>query len=255
MKSHPSLRILVLLSLIAAVSCKKKMEEPAVPTPAPADAATAEAPAADAGAVAEEPKAEPPVVRPPTAEDLKTYTADLPGDGPLQAAIHTSMGTFHCELYDKDAPMTVANFIGLARGKHAWLDPRTREVQTKPLYDGTIFHRVIPDFMIQGGDPQGVGIGGPGYYFDNETKPNRKHDRGGILSMANAGPGTNGSQFFILEEPKPHLDGMHTVFGQCNEVDLVKKITHVPVGPDDKPMTDVVIQKIEISRGAPPKKK
>jgi cyclophilin family peptidyl-prolyl cis-trans isomerase len=187
-------------------------------------------------------------VRPPTADDLKAYIKDLKGKGPLTATIKTSMGDFHCELLDKVAPMTVANFIGLARGKHKWRDPKSGKVSNKPLYNGTIFHRVIPEFMIQGGDPLGNGTGGPGYEFGDETSAEAKHDRGAVLSMANAGPGTNGSQFFIPEVPTPHLDGKHTVFGYCEEVDLVKKIARVPTD-GERPKTDVVIKSIEIKRG------
>jgi cyclophilin family peptidyl-prolyl cis-trans isomerase len=244
--------LLVLVSVFVFTSCRKKGLKP----PEEKQADSLEQFKREQGMVEKKEEGPPPtpVVRPPTAADLETYTRDLPGTGPLQAAIHTSMGTFHCELLDKIAPMTVANFVGLATGKHAWIDPRTREVEQKPYYNGIIFHRVIPEFMIQGGDPLGIGSGGPGYNFGDEADAQKaKHDRGGVLSMANAGPGTNGSQFFITETPQEPLDGKHTVFGYCAEVDLVKKISRVERGPDDRPQTDVVIEKIEITRGAPAK--
>jgi peptidyl-prolyl cis-trans isomerase A (cyclophilin A) len=188
-------------------------------------------------------------VRPPTPADLATYTKDLSGSGPLTATIDTSQGTFHCELFADKAPMTVANFVGLATGKKAWQDPKSGQAQVgKPFFDGLIFHRVIPGFMIQGGDPMGVGVGGPGYNFDDEVN-NGLTMKPGTLAMANAGPGTNGSQFFITEDSPAHLNNRHTIFGLCKEVDLVKKIENVPRGPNDKPETPVTINKVTISKG------
>jgi peptidyl-prolyl cis-trans isomerase A (cyclophilin A) len=221
----------------------------APPTPATPDKA---APPADPGAApaAGGGGADSGDVRPPTAEDLATYTKDIAGSGPLMATIKTTMGDFHCELYPEQAPMTVANFVGLARGLKAWTDPKSGEVvKGKGLYDGTIFHRVIPDFMIQGGDPLGMGVGGPGYKFADETTPSLKHDKGGRLSMANSGRGTNGSQFFITEKPTPWLDGKHTIFGSCAEVDLVKKMARVPKAGQDKPSEDIKITGIEFKKG------
>jgi peptidyl-prolyl cis-trans isomerase A (cyclophilin A) len=173
-----------------------------------------------------------------------------PGAEPT-ALIETSMGTLRCKLFPNQAPKTVANFIGLADGTKDWKDPATG--QTKhgvPLYSGTIFHRVIPDFMIQGGDPLGTGTGDPGYKFADEIVPSLTFDRPGRLAMANAGPGTNGSQFFITEKPTPWLNGHHTIFGQCDDasVELVKKIARVPKGAGDKPITAVRINKIVIER-------
>ena len=191
-------------------------------------------------------------VRPPVAADLAEYTKDIPGNGSkLMAKIDTSMGTFNCELYADKAPMTVANFVGLATGKKAWLAPSGVQ-RGKPYFDGLTFHRVIPGFMIQGGDPQGSGMGGPGYTFNDEIWQGA-HVAPGVLAMANAGKqpdgsGTNGSQFFIMEGERPDLDPKHTVFGKCNEMDLIKKITNVPRNEDDKPNTPVTIKTVTFSK-------
>ncbi len=188
-------------------------------------------------------------VRPPVAADLADYTKDIPGNGSkLFTAIETSLGTFHCELFPDRTPMTVANFVGLATGKKAWTDPQTGQPQRgKPFFDGLTFHRVIPGFMVQGGDPMGQGVGGPGYQFEDEFKPDDDMKEG-TLAMANAGPGTNGSQFFITENAPKHLNGHHTIFGQCKEVDLVKKITGVDRDPGDKPLTPVKIVTVTFSK-------
>ena len=181
---------------------------------------------------------------------LEQATKGLSGSGMLVAKIETTLGTFTCELYEKDAPITVANFVGLARGTRPWKDPKTGQwVEKKPFYDGLIFHRVIPGFMIQGGDPLGVGTGNPGYRFEDEFSPNLKFDKPALLAMANAGPATNGSQFFITEGTPQHLTGKHTIFGVCEPASLVSKITGVKRGPRDKPETDVVMKKVTISRG------
>ncbi|MBC8132708.1 MAG: peptidylprolyl isomerase [Deltaproteobacteria bacterium] len=177
-----------------------------------------------------------------------------PAAGPLQATIETTKGKFTCELFDKQAPITVANFVGLATGKRAWLDPKTSKwIQKKPLYDGLIFHRVIPGFMIQGGDPLGTGTGNPGYRFQDEIVPELRFDKPALLAMANAGPATNGSQFFITEGTPDHLTGRHTIFGACEPATLVGEITRVKTGPRDRPVDDVVIKKITIARGKPAK--
>src|ERR671932_248386 len=133
------------------------------------------------------------------------------------ATLVTSKGEIRCELFDDTAPKTVENFIGLATGKKSWVHPRTRERRNDSLYAGTIFHRVIPSFMIQGGDPLGTGTGGPGYRVEDEFTGGKKFDKPGLLAMANAGPNTNGSQFFITEVPTPHLNGRHTIFGEVTE--------------------------------------
>jgi peptidyl-prolyl cis-trans isomerase A (cyclophilin A) len=172
-----------------------------------------------------------------------------PASAPLTAKIETTEGTFTCQLFDKQAPVTVANFVGLARGLRPWKDPKTNQWVKKPFYDGLIFHRVIPGFMIQGGDPLGTGTGNPGYRFEDEFSPDLKFDKPGLLAMANAGPGTNGSQFFITEGMPAHLTGRHTIFGECEPLSLVTKITSVQRGPRDRPVKDVVIKKVTISRG------
>jgi len=163
--------------------------------------------------------------------------------------IDTTAGKLTCTLFPKKAPIGVANFIGLATGTKDWTNPSTgRKMHGVPLYNGTIFHRVIPQFMIQGGDPIGSGQGDPGYKFKNETSPDLTFDRPGRLAYANAGPDTNGSQFFITEVPYPSLDGNYTIFGQCDEpsVELVKKIARMPRNGNDKPDTAVKINKITI---------
>ena len=175
-------------------------------------------------------------------------TAGIPGKGALRMAMKTSMGTFNCTLYEKKTPRTVANFVGLARGKRAFKDPKTSTWVKRPFYDGLIFHRVIPRFMIQGGDPLGNGRGGPGYKFDDEFDLSLRHTKGGLLSMANAGAGTNGSQFFVTERATPWLDDGHSIFGHCDEIDLVKKITAVPKGAGNRPTTPVTIEKITFTR-------
>lgn len=167
----------------------------------------------------------------------------------LYAVFETSMGKITCQLFEKEAPKTVANFVGLAEGTKEWTDPKSGQKVKRRFYDGLIFHRVIPEFMIQGGDPTGTGMGSPGYRFEDEFSPNLKFDQPGRVAMANAGPNTNGSQFFITEVPTPHLSNRHTIFGQCIEgMDVVSKIARVPKGPMDKPNTDVVIKKLTILR-------
>jgi len=166
------------------------------------------------------------------------------------AVFDTSEGKIVCRLFEKDAPKTVANFMELAEGKREWTHPVNRKKSKDRLYDGTIFHRVIPDFMVQGGDPAGNGMGGPGYQFEDETKGSpHKFDRSGKLAMANAGPNTNGSQFFITVGPTTWLTGKHTIFGEVVEgQDVVDKITSVPRNKQDRPMKDVVLKCVNIER-------
>jgi len=165
----------------------------------------------------------------------------------IYATFKTSMGDIVVKLLPEKAPITVENFVGLAEGTKEWTDPRSGQKQTgTPLYDGTVFHRVIPDFMIQGGDPLGTGTGGPGYRFQDEIGPDNKFSKPGLLAMANAGPGTNGSQFFITEVPTPWLDKGHTIFGEVVKGgDLVPKITRTG-------NAKVKLDKVIITRGAMP---
>jgi peptidyl-prolyl cis-trans isomerase A (cyclophilin A) len=177
-----------------------------------------------------------------------TAAAMIHPNGPT-VVMDTSMGRITCQFFEKEAPKTVANFIALAQGTKDWTDPQTeKKMHNKPLYDGTVFHRVIPEFMIQGGDPTGTGTGDPGYRFEDEFNPDLNFDVPGRLAMANSGPNTNGSQFFITEVPTEHLNQHHTIFGQCDETSLtvVKAIARVERGPDDKPVTPVVLQKVTI---------
>jgi len=191
-------------------------------------------------------------VRPPDAADLATYTKAIKGTGALVATIATTQGTLHCELFDDKAPATVANFIGLATGQKPWTDPQTgKTVRGKPFYDGLTFHRVIPRFMIQGGDPLATGTGGPGYKFDDEIAPGLVH-KPGTLAMANAGPSTNGSQFFIDEIEASWLNNHHTIFGQCKELDVISKISALPRGRNDKPDEPVMITRITVARAPQP---
>jgi peptidyl-prolyl cis-trans isomerase A (cyclophilin A) len=188
-------------------------------------------------------------------------TKGLSGSGPLTAKIETTLGTINCELFEKQAPKTVANFVGLARGTRPFKDKTGKWTEKKPFYDGLIFHRVIPGFMIQGGDPEGTGRGNPGYAFDDEIAPDLKFEKGGQLAMANAGKrdghGTNGSQFFITDQGNPpaYLTGRHSIFGQCEPIAVVSKIAGVATGPNNRPETEVVIKKVTIARGKAKKSK
>jgi peptidyl-prolyl cis-trans isomerase A (cyclophilin A) len=165
------------------------------------------------------------------------------------AQFDTSEGAFMVRLFQNEVPKTVENFVGLAEGTREWRDPQTGETKTAPFYDGVTFHRVINDFMIQAGDRLGTGTGGPGYKFADEFHPTLRHSKAGILSMANAGPNTNGSQFFITLGPTPHLDNRHSVFGEVIEgMDVVTRIGSVPTGRNDRPVKPVVINKIAFKR-------
>lgn len=173
----------------------------------------------------------------------------------MYAMFNTNMGDFKVRLFHRRAPKTVENFVGLAEGTKKWTDPKTKKQSTEPFYDGLTFHRVIKGFMIQGGDPLGTGTGGPGFKFDDEFHADLTHSKAGILSMANAGPNTNGSQFFITLGPTPHLDGYgkprgHSVFGEVVEgMDVVEKIGAVPTNrSNDKPKEDVIIKSLKIIR-------
>jgi peptidyl-prolyl cis-trans isomerase A (cyclophilin A) len=173
---------------------------------------------------------------------------DAKAGGKTLARFDTSMGAFTVELFEKDAPKTVANFVGLTNGTKEWTDPKTSEKVKKPYFNGLTFHRVIANFMIQGGDPLGTGTGGPGYTFADEFQSGRKLEKAGILAMANRGPNTNGGQFFITLAPTPWLNGKHTVFGEVVEgMDVIEKIGAVKTSkPGDKPLTPIVIRTVKI---------
>jgi peptidyl-prolyl cis-trans isomerase A (cyclophilin A) len=174
---------------------------------------------------------------------------NVPGNGRLMARFKTSLGTLEAVLYEEEVPNTVANFVGLALGTKSYVDPKTGKPSNEPYYNGTQFHRVIPRFMVQGGDPTATGTGGPGFRFKDEFHPKLRHTGPGVLSMANAGPNTNGSQFFITEVATPHLDNRHSVFGRVVKgVELIAKITGVPRDGRDKPRTPVVLEAVEIYR-------
>lgn len=166
------------------------------------------------------------------------------------ATLHTSRGEIEVELFAERAPRTVENFIGLATGDREWEDPETDEiVEGEPLYDDVPFHRVIEEFMIQTGDPTGTGRGGPGYTFDDEFHSELRHDSAGILSMANSGPDTNGSQFFITLDAQPHLDDRHAVFGQVVDgMDVVREIGSVETDGDDQPIEEVLLESVDVDR-------
>ncbi len=196
--------------------------------------------------------AQTPAQTPDALPDAPSTTVhDVPPAAPTGPTVlfDTTMGRMTCQLFDKEAPITVANFIGLATGTKPWIDPLTdKKVTGQPFYNGTTFHRVIPSFMIQGGDRRGTGEGDAGYYFDDEITPTLRFDVPGRLAMANSGPGTNGSQFFITEVPVPDLNGKHTIFGQCDahSVLIASSIARVERNPQDKPLTPVVVNKVTI---------
>jgi peptidyl-prolyl cis-trans isomerase A (cyclophilin A) len=207
---------------------------------------------------ADTPPAQTPPAQAPPAELPDSPTSQIAPviepTGPT-VVLDTSMGRMTCRLFDKQAPETVANFIGLANGSKVFTDPVTKKkIRGKPFFDGTTFHRVIPDFMIQGGDPTGTGTGDPGYMFADEFDPNLNFDVPGRMAMANSGPGTNGSQFFITEVPTPHLNQKHTIFGQCDEssMSVVSAIARVQRDPDDKPVQPVTLNKVTIVREGKP---
>jgi peptidyl-prolyl cis-trans isomerase A (cyclophilin A) len=224
-----SISMFVMAAALAVMPLIAQTTTPAPRGAAPPARAAAPAPAAQAGA-------------PPASAKYGPGT---------YAQFATTKGNFIVRFFDQDAPKTVANFVGLATGKTAWKDPRTKALVHRPYYSNVLFHRVIPGFMIQGGDPTGTGMGGPGYEFADEISPKHHHDRAGIMSMANHGPNTNGSQFFITVAPYPSLDGHYSIFGEVVEgLDTVIAISKVPrsmVGPDkDRPITPVVIKTVRI---------
>ena len=255
--------MMMALAALVAAGCKKDSKKSAPDTQGKTGEGTDKQPTASGGEPGESPSAPVDEVRAPTAADLASYTGDLQGSGPLTATFETTQGTIHCELFEQGAPVTVANFVGLARGLHTFKDPVSGKIEKRPYYDGTVFHRVMPGFMVQGGDPTATGEGEPGYRFATEVSKELKHTPG-TLSMANSGPDTNGSQFFITEGATPRLDGSYNVFGTCKELDVVKKLAAVdkvdqPNSPPGRPpeksrpsnTEDVKLIKVTISRGAP----
>ncbi len=178
---------------------------------------------------------------------LADATKDLAGAGPLAVTLETSAGTLRCTLFEDRAPLTVANFVGLARGTRPFRDPATGVWSARPAYDGTRFHRVVRGFMIQGGDPLGTGRGQPGYVVKDEIWSGARHDRAGLLCMANRGHDTNGIQFFITDAPSPALDGNYTIFGECSPVATVHAIANVPVN-GQAPVVAVTIHRVTVTR-------
>jgi peptidyl-prolyl cis-trans isomerase A (cyclophilin A) len=173
----------------------------------------------------------------------------------MDVTLHTTKGDISITLFPDHAPKTVRNFVGLAEGTQEWKDPSTGQARTEPFYDGVSFHRIIPNFMIQGGDPIGTGTGGPGYTFDDEISPAQSFDRPYLLAMANAGKrggrGTNGSQFFITVVPTPHLNGKHTIFGEVSDQagrDVVDAIATVRTGPGDRPVEPITIERVTVTK-------
>lgn len=228
-----------------------KQEKPEAKTTEEKQKAAANADkAAPAAEAASEPKAAASKSDAKSAKAKTTPKDKTKGFTKMYAIFDTSMGEFKVRLHHAQVPKTVENFVGLAEGTKEWTEPKTMKKKKTPLYDGTIFHRVIKGFMIQGGDPLGNGTGGPGYRFNDEFHPDLRHSKEGVLSMANAGPNTNGSQFFITLGPTPHLDNRHSVFGEVVEgMDVVKAIGATPTNrTNDKPTKDVVINKIKIVR-------
>jgi peptidyl-prolyl cis-trans isomerase A (cyclophilin A) len=235
------------LLLLALTACTKDKEKEATPAKPP-EASAAKPPEA---AEAKPPEATPSAT-PPSEEALTGWQKAAMEGKDLYATLETSEGTIVVKLFSKDAPKTVANFVGLATGEKEWKDPTSLQMTKKPLYDGTIFHRVIPNFMIQGGDPLGQGTGGPGYNFEDEFQSDRVFSKPGILAMANRGPNTNGSQFFITVAATEWLNKRHTIFGEVVKgYEAVDKISKVPTTGPNKPMTPVVISKVTISDKQP----
>lgn len=244
-------RLLALVAILTTLACSRR--------PEPTESAPAET-ASPEGATVTTPAAEPAkLVRTPTEPDpaqgsfsLEAATRGMEGEGHLVAELRTTEGTITCDLLAKEAPNTVANFVGLARGTRPWWDAREAKWVKRPYFDGTTFHRVIPGFMIQGGDNLGDGSGTVGYEFDDEVSAGLKHDRAGLLCMANRGVNTNSAQFFITDGAAPHLTRMNsfTIFGRCEPLDVIAKIARVPQSgaPSNRPITPVTIEKVEIRK-------
>ncbi len=251
---------LLVLSLTACSKDKDKQAEskPTTGTPPPAaQTAPANTPPANTGTQAAEQKAPhgasaAPRSRPP-AENPGAWQKKALAGQELFATFETNQGNIVVKLFSKDAPLTVANFVGLATGEQTWKDPKTgEEKKGTALYQNVIFHRVIPGFMIQGGDPLGMGSGSPGYNFEDEFQSGRTFDKPGLLAMANRGPETNGSQFFITVSTPQHLNNRHTIFGEVVKgYDVVEKIATVPTAGANRPVEDVVLKKVSLSDEQP----
>jgi cyclophilin family peptidyl-prolyl cis-trans isomerase len=242
-----ALVLLAVLVILSAVGCDSKSRGETQNASSADEDKIAAATDQDASAKQADQK-----VEPTKASDLARFTADIEGSGALRAAIETTLGVIECELHEDRAPVTVANFVGLATGKKTWADPTGGELRhDEPFYDGVIFHRVIPNFLIQAGDRTEVGSAGPGYTIDDEFDDELRHDDSGVLSMANKGkPDSGGSQWFITETAIPHLDKRHSVFGKCKNIDVVTKIARVPAGPQNRPKDPPKIKHITFSRAA-----
>ena len=227
---------------------------PATPAPAPTPAPTPDAPTEKPAPPADRPappapSAEKPSAAKPEASATPAVSAAKHGPG-VYAHITTNHGAMIAKLYDKDVPKTVENFVALAEGKKQWRNPRTNTMVRRPYYNNLTFHRIIPKFMIQGGDPEGSGMGGPGFTFADEFNPKLRHSKAGILSMANRGPDTNGGQFFITLAPTPHLNDRHSVFGEVVDgTNTLMAIGKVPTnGGEGRPLKPVVIKSVRIER-------
>lgn len=240
---------LSVLCALAALGCESPPPEPAARNSS-STSSTSGASLESAPASVKTPKAKVSADDPLKGEfSLEDATKDLPGKGPLEAKIQTSLGALTCKLFEDKAPRTVANFVGLARGLRPFKDPVSKKWVERPGYDGTTFHRIIRGFMIQGGDPAGTGGGEPGYVIEDEIWPGAKHDERGLLCMANRGKNTNGMQFFILDAPAPHLDGGYTIFGKCSPDSVIEKIASTQVA-GERPVAPPRIEKITIGRGS-----
>jgi peptidyl-prolyl cis-trans isomerase A (cyclophilin A) len=241
-------RILTTVLLCLSLAGCSKDSEKKEPTGSGAPATPPSAPAT--------PPARPssPPTPPPAAEAATgEWTKKVQAGQEVYATLNTNQGDIVLRLFSKDAPKTVANFVGLATGEKPWTDPSNgQRVEGRPLYQGVIFHRVIPGFMIQGGDPTGTGRGDPGYRFEDEFQSGRTFNKPGLLAMANAGPGTNGSQFFITTSTPDYLNNRHTIFGEVVKgYEVVEKISNVERDPRDRPLQPVVIQKVTMADHAP----
>ncbi|MFP2928955.1 peptidylprolyl isomerase [Pyxidicoccus sp. 3LG] len=240
--------VLLCLSLAACSKDSEKKEPAASGTPTTT-------PVKPAPPAATPPPAPPAATPPPATEAAASgeWTKKVQAGQDVYATLNTNQGAIVVRLFSKDAPKTVANFVGLATTEKPWTDPNSsKRITDRPLYQGVVFHRVIPGFMIQGGDPTGTGRGDPGYRFEDEFQSGRTFDKPGLLAMANAGPGTNGSQFFITTSTPDYLNNRHTIFGEVVQgYDVVEKISNVPRDRADRPLQPVVIEKISLSDQAP----